>query len=471
MSKKLFLAVLLIAALVLSACTAAPPPAEEPAAEEPAAEEPAAEEPAAEEPAEEPAAEEPAEEEPADEEPAAEGEAVTLTMGSWRVDDVEQMNTILAAFTAEHPNITIQFDPTNPPEYNAALRTQLEAGTAPDLFYLRSFATSRQLFEEGFLVPLDDLEGLQENFSEANLSAWATEDGVPYGVPMIAVSHGVYYNVDLFNEVGVEVPETWEELLTVAQTIQDAGYTPIANASGDEWTIAEIVFMNLAPNFIGGREGRLAYLEGQRCFNDENTVAAFQAVADIAPFLPDGQEALTYYDSQQLFLLGEAAMWFGGSWDIPFFESEAPDFEWSIFPVPAPEGQDQEYVTFHLDAGMGINAASENQEAARTFLEWMTTADFATLLGNELPGFFPIHNQAPPLDNEHAATFIGFNEGRETDVRWAWPVLLDGAPDGYTLMQNGAIAVINGDMTPQEAADALQDGLAEWYEPAQTCGG
>ena len=82
--------------------------------------------------------------------------------------------------------------------------------------------------------------------------------------------------------------------------------------------------MNLAPNFIGGYEGRQAYLNGERCFNDENAVAAFQAVADIAPFFPDGQEALTYYDSQQLFLQGQAAMWLGGSWDIPVFEKEAP---------------------------------------------------------------------------------------------------------------------------------------------------
>jgi raffinose/stachyose/melibiose transport system substrate-binding protein len=226
--------------------------------------------------------------------------------------------------------------------------------------------------------------------------------------------------------------------------------------------------MNLAPNFIGGREGRLAYLSGERCFNDENAVAAFQAVQDIAPYLPEGQEALTYYDSQQLFLLGEAAMWFGGSWDIPFFESEAPDFEWSVFAVPPPAGNDG-HVTFHLDAGMGINAASQNKEEARLFLEWMATPEFAEFLGNELPGFFPIRNDPPQLANEHANAFLALNEGRGQDVRWAWPVLLDGAPDGYTLMQTAAIAVINGDMTPQEAADSLQEGLAEWFEPAQGC--
>jgi raffinose/stachyose/melibiose transport system substrate-binding protein len=404
--------------------------------------------------------------EPTDPSPAE--EAVVLTMGSWRVDDIAQMNTILQAFNAIYPHITINFDPTNPPDYNAVLRTQLSGGTAPDLFYLRSFATSRQLYNEGFLEPLDDLPGLTENFSEAAISPWATDDGLPYGVPFIAVSHGVYYNQDIFEELDLQIPTSWEMLLSAAQTVSDAGFIPFANASGDEWTIAEIVFMNLAPNFIGGREGRLAYLAGERCFNDENAVAAFQAVEDLAPYLPPGQQALTYYDSQQLFLLGNAAMWFGGSWDIPFFESENPDFEWSIFAVPPPAGNPG-YITFHLDAGMGINAASPHKEEARLFLEWMTTPEFASLLGNELPGFFPIRLDPPQLDNDHANAFLALNEGRGQDVRWAWPVLLDGSPDGYSLMQNGAIGVINGTMTPQEAADALQEGLAQWFEPAQTC--
>ena len=401
----------------------------------------------------------------------ATGAAVELTMGSWRVDDVAQMEAILAAFNAAYPDITIKFDPTNPPDYNATLRTQLEGGTGPDLFYLRSFATSRQLFDEGFLEPLADLPGLQENFTDAARAVWGTEEGVSYGVPFIAVSHGIYYNEDLFAELGIAVPQTWEELLAAAQTIQDAGYIPFANASGDAWTIAEIVFMNLAPTFIGGYEGRMAYLNGERCFNDENAVAAFQAVADIAPFFPEGQQALTYYDSQQLFLQGQAAMWLGGSWDIPFFEGEAPEFAWSVFGIPAPAGQDQRYVTFHLDAGMGLNAAAspEKKEAAKKFLEWMTTEEFAGLLAGQLPGFFPIRTVAPAVENPHAAAFLALNEGAGLDVRWAWEKLLDGAPDGYTLMQDNSIAVLNGEMTAQEAADALQAGLAQWFEPAQTC--
>jgi len=400
---------------------------------------------------------------------AAQDDTVVLTMGSWRVDDVDQMQVLLDAFQEEYPNIRIVFDPTNPPDYNATLRTQLSGGTAPDLFYLRSYATSRQLYEEGFLEPLDDLPGIMENFTAEARAPWATEDGVPYGVPFIAVSHGIYYNVDLFEELELDIPGTWEELLDVAAAIDEAGYIPFANASGDEWTIAEIVFMNLAPNFIGGYEGRQAYLTGERCFNDEHAVAAFQAVADIAPYLPEGQEALSYYDSQQIWLFGEAAMWMGGSWDIPYFEGEMPDFDWSIFAMPAPEGEPG-YVTFHMDAGMGLNAASEYKDEARLFLEWMTTAEFAKLMADNLPGFFPISSEPVTLENPYANTFLALNEGRGLDVRWAWEGLLDGSPDGYTLMQNGALGVISGDLTAQEAADALQEGLAEWFEPAQTCG-
>lgn len=400
----------------------------------------------------------------------ASGEAVELVMGSWRVDDVAQMETILAAFTAEHPNITVKFEPTNPPDYNAALRAQLEGGTGPDVFYLRSYTNSRMLFADGFVESLaGEQEMLSSAFGDASLVPWSTLEGEPYGLPLIAVSHGIYYNKDIFAELGIEPPTTWEGLIETAQTIQDAGYIPFANASGDPWTIAEIVFMNLAPNFIGGREGRLAYLAGERCFNDENAVAAFEAVGDLAPYLPEGQEALVYYDSQALFMTGQAAMWMGGSWDIPLFQTDITDFEWGVFATPALEGAPQ-HVTFHLDAGMGINAASEHKEEAKVLLEWMAGPTFAKLLADQLPGFFPIHLEAPVVENAYANEFLALNEGRGTDVRWAWDGLLDGTPDGYTLMQDGAIAVIKGEKTAQEAADDLQNGLAQWLEAAQSCG-
>jgi raffinose/stachyose/melibiose transport system substrate-binding protein len=396
------------------------------------------------------------------------GESVSLTMGSWRSDDVKQMETLLSAFNDAHPNISVSFEPTIPTEYNAALRTSLDTGNAPDLFYVRSYATGRQLFDEGFIEPLGEV-GLDQAFTEASLEPWASE-GVPYALPFIAVSHGFYFNKDLFAEHGIEVPQTWADLLAAAATLDEAGVTPFANASGDEWTMAEMLWMNFAPSFIGGREGRLAYESGDKCFDDPQIVSVFQAMADIAPYLPDGQEALAYADSQQLWLQGEAAMWIGGSWDIPFFEGEEPTFDWGEFQVPTPDGG-VKAVAFHLDAGIGINAASEHKDAAKTVIEWLATDEAAAMMAAELPGFFPIQTKPPVIEDPHAAEFLSWNADSELDVRFVWPVLSDGTPDGYTLVQAGAVGVVNGTMTPQEAADSLQEGLAEWYEPAQQCGG
>lgn len=395
-------------------------------------------------------------------------EQVTLTMGSWRPDDAPQMNRILDVFHAQHPNITITYDATTPPEYDAVLRSQLEQGTGPDVFYLRSYSVSRQLYDAGYCAALTDLPGLQANFRPEMLEPWATDQGVPYGVPFIATSHGIYYNQDLFTKLNLTLPTTWEELLAVAQTLKTAGIIPFANASGDAWTINEIVLMNLLPNFIGGRDGRKAYLSGQRCFNDPHMVAALQAVQELAPFFPENHQFLMYSDSLQLFVQGKAAMWFGGSWDIPYFEAEKPAFQWSIMAVPPPKGQSP-VLTFHLDAGMGLNAHSKHQAEAQTFLSWMTTPEFGYLLGNELPGFFPMHTQIPQLTNLHAQTLLNLNAGRGTDVRFAWEKVRDGSPDAYTLLQTGALAVLNGEQTPQQAADAIQAGLAQWFEPARNC--
>jgi len=458
--KKTLFVVFMLMALVLTACGGAAPAEEAPAAEAPAAEEaPVAEEAPA------------AEEEPAVEE-APVAEAVELTLGSWRVDDVEAWNAILAAFNEEYPNITVNFDPTNPPDYNATLRTQLETGTAPDLYFVRSFATGLELFDEGYVASLADLPGLEENISEGARAPWATAEGESFAVPIAAVSHGIYYNQDLFEENGLEVPQTWEELLVVAQTFQDAGITPFANGTKDAWDINEVVMMTILPNNVGGLDGRMEYLNGERCFNDADVVAAYTQIQEMAPYLPDGYTATSYYDSQQLFVQGIAAMMFDGSWSISAFEKDAPEFNWSVFAAPPAEGDDQ-YISFHMDAAIGMNPATENAEAAMTFLEWLEGEAFGEAFGNGVPGFFPVSNNVPTLTNPVANEFLSFNgKAAGTDIRFVWEKLLaspEGAPSTYAVMNDGVIAVLAGDQTPQEAADDLQAALEEWYEPAQNC--
>lgn len=392
---------------------------------------------------------------------------VVLTLGGWRTS-TGRMNQLLAAFHEDHPQITVRLEPSDSAEYDSVIAAQLDAGTAPDLLYLRSYSASSALFDQGHLVTLDDLSGLREHFDPEVLEAWSTEEGGPYAVPFTATSHGIYFNRAIFDELRLDVPETWSDLMEVAESLQRAGIMPFANGTRAEWTAAETIFMNLAPNFIGCRDGRMAYLSGERCFNDDPMASAFQAVEDVAEFFPEDHHLLGYIDSLQLFVQGKAAMWISGSWDIPYFEEADPDFAWGVFAVPPPAGH-AACVTFHLDVGIGLNEASDHQEEARAFLAWLTHPKFGALLGNEMPGFFPMHRESPSLENEHANAFLALNEGRETDIRFVWEKLREGTPSAYALVQTGALEVIRGDQTPQEAADTLQEGLASWYEPARTC--
>jgi len=388
---------------------------------------------------------------------------VQLTMGSWRTDDVQQAGAFLGVYEKSHPGVTIDFKPTNPPDYNATLRLQLASGTGPDLMYARSYDTGRSLYTDGYFADVSDVPGLQTNFPEATRAPWTMSDGKSFAIPFLAVSHGIYYNKDIFAKVGVTVPTTWSEFLATCQKLKDAGYTPIANSLGDEWDILEVFFCQLLPDFTGGRDGRLAYESGKTPWNDPKMVAAYQAALQLKPFLPKGFEALSYNDSSALFATEKAAMYFDGSWSIDNYKSVT--FNWGVFAPPAPAGQ-KTYTIFQPDSGMAMNTKTKNPAQAKDFLAWLCTQSGASAAGQYLPkGFFPMINLPVTISDPHAQEFLALTKEHPTDVRFPWPLLMNGTPSGYNLLQIGVISVLKGVMTPQQAADNLSTGLAKWYKP------
>lgn len=75
---------------------------------------------------------------------------LVLTLGSWRVDDLEVWTQLLAEYE-KVSGVRIQFKPINPPNYNAELRSQLDNGIGPDLMFARSYATGMELYKKDFL--------------------------------------------------------------------------------------------------------------------------------------------------------------------------------------------------------------------------------------------------------------------------------------------------------------------------------
>jgi raffinose/stachyose/melibiose transport system substrate-binding protein len=379
---------------------------------------------------------------------------ITLIMGSWRADDVAQVNKLLAEYKKIKPNVDIQFRPTNPPDYNATLRLQLEGGTGPDLMYARSYATGQELFSAGYFGDCSGIPGVKENFTASNIAPWLMSDGKAFAVPFAAVSHAVYYNKTIFQKEGLSVPQTWEDFLALCGTLASKGYTPLANGVADEWDILEVYFLGMLPNFIGGASERVKYESGAKKLNNDDFTAAFQAMADSAKYLPKGYESVTYNDSQALFNTQQAVMFMDGSWTAGVYNG-AP-FEWGVFAMPAPRGKNAA-ITFHPDMAITWNAKTKYPQECKDFLAWIASREGAATAAASLPlGFFPMINFPIQLSDTHANEFLALNKGKETDARFVWPKFMD----LYAPMNQAVIRVLKGEITPRQAADEMEAAAA-----------
>lgn len=391
-----------------------------------------------------------------------------LTIESWRNDDLAiWQEKIIPAFEASHPDIKVTFAPMAPTEYNAALNSKLDAGTAGDLITCRPFDASLQLYEKGHLAPVDDIPGM-DAFGPVARSGWSTDDGsTTFCVPMASVIHGFMYNKDIFAELGLEVPTTEDEFFAVLDKIkEDGNYIPMAMGTVDQWEAATMGYQNIGPNYWKGEEGRLALIRGEQKLTDPQWVEPFRVLARWRPYLGDGFEAQTYPDSQNIFTLGRAAIYPTGSWEISGFRAQA-SFEMGAFPPPVKNAGDTCYISDHVDIALGMNAHGKNQEAARQFLEWVATPEFSELYANALPGFFPLSNHQVTLTDPLAQEFVSWRDKCEETIRSTYQILSRGTPNLENETWVESANVINGTHTPEEAAERLQQGLESWYTPAQ----
>jgi raffinose/stachyose/melibiose transport system substrate-binding protein len=389
-----------------------------------------------------------------------------LTIESWRNDDAAiWKEKLIPAFNAKYPDIQVEFTPTAPKEYNAALNARLEGGTAGDIITCRPFDASLELFNKGHLAALNDLPSMA-NFSDVAKSAWTTDDGKStFCVPMASVIHGFIYNKDIFKEVGVEPPKTEEEFLAVLEKIKANGaYTPLVMGTNDQWEAATMGFQNIGPNYWKGEEGRKGLIDGTAKLTDKPYVDTFAALAKWSPYMGDGYKAQTYPDSQNLFGLGKGAIYAAGSWDISTFRGQKVNM--GAFKAPPPAGSDC-YISDHTDIGIGLNAKSGNAEEAKKFLDWVGSEEFANIFANALPGFFPLSNAKVTLSDDVAQEFVNWRGQCKSTIRNSYQILSRGTPNLENEMWNVSAQVLNGSMTPDAAAAQLQDGLKKWYAPQQ----
>ncbi len=398
----------------------------------------------------------------------AHAEDVTLTIESWRNDDLTiWQEKLIPAFEAKNPGIKVVFAPTAPTEYNAALNAKLDAGSAGDLVTCRPFDASLELYNKKHLADLTGLAGM-ENFSPVAKAAWTTDDGAAtFCVPMASVIHGFIYNKDAFDKLGIAIPATEADFFAALDKIKaDGTYIPLAMGTKDLWEAATMGYQNIGPTYWKGEEGRAALIKGEQKLTDADWVEPYKVLAKWKDYLGDGFEAQTYPDSQNLFTLGRAAIYPAGSWEIGLFNTQA-QFKMGAFPPPVKTAGDACYISDHNDIGVGLNAKSAHPEEAKKLLSWIASPEFADIYANSLPGFFSLNSTPVAMKDPLAQEFVSWREKCKPTIRSTYQILSRGTPNLENETWVESANVINGTDTPEVAGEKLQKGLDSWYKPAK----
>lgn len=148
---------------------------------------------------------------------------------------------IIDKFNEENPDIKIEMNTV--PDAPTVLTSRVASGDIPVIF--TDFPTQvqfRQKVANGYIQDLSDQEFLQ-NVEQSALDMTQQEDGKYYALPFSRNYMGVWYNIDMFEEYGLEIPTTWDDFVAVCETLKENGITPMGLSAKvpDVWDIPSSV--------------------------------------------------------------------------------------------------------------------------------------------------------------------------------------------------------------------------------------
>ncbi len=104
------------------------------------------------------------------------------------------------------------------------------------------------------------------------------------------------------------------------------------------------------------------------------------------------------------------------------------------------------------------------------FANWLLSKQAVDLTAQKLAGFYPLNKtEASQASGTNDAKFLKLVNSYDADIRWMYTEISNGTPSALEIVRKDLHDMIATDLTPQEAAQNLQNGLGEWYEPAQSC--
>lgn len=324
---------------------------------------------------------------------AAADEAVTIKLFSNLPDRkngqglVEQM--IIDDYMKENPNVSIEVEALDEEAYKTKFKAYAMDGM-PDVVSIwgqPSFLD--EVLDAGVLAELNEADYADYAFVSGSLEGFK-KDGKLYGLPRNTDIMLFYYNEKMFNDNGWKVPASYDELLALADTVNDAGMTPVAMDGADGWVLA-CYLEDLMTKVGGDCRAIVSNAVSTGDFTDPVFVKATQILADSAEagLFQTGYDSQDYGTAMNLFTNGQAAMFYMGSWetsmalnqDIP--EEIRTNIKAFTMPVIADGVGGSNDIAAWNGGGYGVSAASEVKEEAIKFLNYMYQPDKLSKYGWE----------------------------------------------------------------------------------------
>lgn len=303
------------------------------------------------------------------------------------------------AFKAAHPEVNVIYNINDREAHKTAIRNFLSAD-APDLTTWYPGNRMAPFVDAGLFEPITDLwnaEGLNEDM--AAIEPTMTRNGEVWGVPYSYYQWGIYYRKDIFDNLGLSEPKTWDELLTVSKTLKENDITPFTIGTKYLWTAAGVFdYINLRTN---GYEVHNALTAGEIKYTDERIVKTFEnwkQLIDMGAFV-NNHATMSWQDAVVPFANGEAAMYVMGNFSVDAYTNagltmdQIDYFQFPEITPGIPMAEEAPADAFFIPSG------AKNKEDARKFLAFIAQPDVQSTW-NETIGQLPPNSKATVSDNK-----------------------------------------------------------------------
>lgn len=284
---------------------------------------------------------------------------------------------IIDKFNEENPDIEIEMNTV--PDPGTVLTSRISSGDIPVIFSDYPTQTQfKQKVANGYVQDLSEQEFLG-NVNASSLEMTKQEDGGYYALPYSRNYIGVYYNVQLFEDNGIEIPKTWAEFTAVCDKLKEAGITPVGMHGKDPGRVGHLfqaATVAWAPNgieTIAKTAAGEAAIEGDAEFQN-----VFEKMNTLLSYANEDALALSDTACYENFANGQYAMTITGSYARGTIQSINTELKIGVFPLPNDTYEDTKCLS-GVDAAICVSAqaSDEEKEAAYRFLAYLAEADQA----------------------------------------------------------------------------------------------